>query len=164
MKPLFVLLGIFIIALFAIKLIQHKHNIPLAARIAMSAMLVFTAVGHFVFTKGMEMMIPDFIPVKTAFVYATGVIEIAAAIGLLIPTFGVVTAWLLILFFILIIPANVKAALEHIDIEKATFDGSGTNYLWFRIPLQILFIAWTYLSCIKSKQDEKNNRSRMAIA
>ena len=149
MKPLIVLLVVFCISVVAIKLTAHKYNFPLSARIAMSAMLLFTAMGHFMFTKGMALMIPDFIPFKTGMVYLTGVIEIAAAIGLLIPGFRVLTAWLLILFFVLLLPANIKAAVGHIDIENATFNGSGLNYLWFRIPLQILFIVWTYLSSIK---------------
>jgi len=95
------------------------------------------------------MMLPDFIPFKAEVVYLTGIIEIAAAIGLFIPNIRIVTAWLLIVFFILILPANIYAAIKHIDYQKATFDGNGPSYLWFRIPLQILFISWAYLSAIK---------------
>lgn len=107
----------------------------------MAALLLFTSIGHFMFTKGMAMMLPDFLPFKTGVVYLTGIIEIVAAIGLLIPRFSVLTAWLLILFFILILPSNIKTAIEHIDMYKATYDGDGLSYLWFRIPLQMLFIA-----------------------
>jgi uncharacterized membrane protein len=57
--------------------------------------------------------------------------------------------WALILFFILVLPGNIKAAIHHIDYQKGTFDGYGPNYLWFRVPLQILFIGWTYISAIK---------------
>ena len=95
------------------------------------------------------MMLPDFIPFKSETVYLTGIIEIAAAIGLFIPNFRMVTAWLLIAFFILILPANIYATIKHIDYQKGTFDGNGLTYLWFRIPLQILFIIWTYFSSIK---------------
>lgn len=149
MKPLIVLIIVFGMSVFAIKLTTHKYDIPLSARIAMSAMLLFTAVGHFIFTKGMAMMIPGFIPFKTEMVYLTGVIEIVAAIGLLIPGLRVLTAWLLILFFVLLLPSNIRAAIKHIDIEKGTLNGSSLNYLWFRIPLQILFILWTYISSIR---------------
>ena len=38
---------------------------------------------------------------------------------------------------------------EENDYQKATVDGNGLNYLWFRIPLQLLFIAWAYISSIK---------------
>src|SRR5690606_35353704 len=115
-------------------------------------MLLFTAIAHFVFTKGMSMMLPDLIPYKREVVYLTGIIEIDAAIGLFIPNFRIMTAWLLIAFFILILPANIYAAVEQIDYQKGTFDGNGLSYLWFRVPLQFLFIVWTYLSAIKNEK------------
>ena len=154
MEPLIVLLTTFIISLFAVKLIHAEYKFALPGRIAMSAMLVFTSIGHFLYTNGMAMMMPDFIPYKTEMVYFTGVIEIAAAIGLHISRLRVLTAWLLILFFVLILPANIKASVDHVDYQKATFDGNGLAYLWFRIPLQILFIVWTYLCAIKSGNAE----------
>src|SRR5690625_5115903 len=99
----------------------------------------------------MSMMLPDFIPFKNETVYLTGVIDIAAAIGLFIPNFRCVTAWLLIVFFILILPAYIFAAINHIVYQKGTFYGHGLTYLWFRVPLQVLFIVWTYLSAIKGR-------------
>jgi uncharacterized membrane protein len=150
MKPLLVLLSVFGISLLVTKIFRDNYEFALSGRIAMSVMLVFTAVAHFAFTKGMAMMLPDFIPYKTETVYLTGIIEIAAAIGLFIPNFSVITAWLLITFFILILPANIYAAIEHIDYQKGTSEGNGLTYLWFRVPLQIFFIVWTYLSAIKN--------------
>lgn len=150
MKPLIILISVFAISLLVNKIFNGNYEFAMSGRIAMSAMLLFTAVAHFAFAKGMAMMLPDFIPFKTETVYLTGFIEIAAAIGLFIPNFRIITAWLLISFFILILPANIFAAIKHIDYQKGTFDGNGLNYLWFRIPLQILFVAWTYLSAIKS--------------
>jgi uncharacterized membrane protein len=149
MKPLYVLLGAFLISLLVTRLFTKTFDYPFSGRIAMAVMLVFTAIGHFAFTKGMTMMLPDFIPFKTEVIYLTGVIEIIAAVGLLIPSLRVWTGWALILFFILLLPGNIKAAVDHIDYQKATFDGNGPAYLWFRIPLQILFIVWTYLSAIR---------------
>ncbi len=147
--PLIVLLSVFAVSLPATKFLRGRVDVPGAGRIAMSAMLMFTAIGHFLFTEGMAMMLPDFVPFKTETVYATGVIEIAAAIGLLIPGLRALTASMLILFFILILPANISAAVNHVDYQKGTYDGSGVMYLWFRIPLQILFIIWTYLFAYK---------------
>lgn len=149
MKPLFVLLGVFVISLLVTKFLKKTFDFPLSGRIAMSVMLVFTATGHFVFTKGMTMMLPDFIPFKTEVIYLTGVIEIIAAVGLLIPSLRVWMGWALILFFILLLPGNIKAAVHHVDYQHGTFDGNGPAYLWFRIPLQILFIVWTYISTIR---------------
>ena len=145
MKPLSILLGAFAVSLIAVKFLGGEFDFSLAGRIAMSVMLIFTTIGHFVFIQGMTMMMPDFMPFKKEIVYLTGVIEFAAAIGLLIPAIERLTAWLLILFFILILPANINAAIKKIDYQKGTTSGNGLNYLWFRIPLQIFFIAWVYL-------------------
>src|SRR5882757_5374413 len=147
MKPLVVLLITFCIGM-AVTAITDKYNIKLSAQIAMAVMMAFTSIGHFIYTKGMAMMMPSFIPFKKQIVYITGVLEIASAIGLLIPTTRTMTAWLLILFFIVLTPANINAAVKHLNMEKGTYDGSGPAYLWFRIPLQALFIAWVYWCCL----------------
>jgi uncharacterized membrane protein len=147
MKPLIVLLAAFVFAFFAIKIFVQRNDYAWAARIAMSCMLVFTAIGHFAFPKGMAMMLPDFIPFKLPVVYATGIIEIAAAIGLQIPAMISTTGFWLTIFFILILPANIYAAMKHVDYQKANNEGKGLQYLLFRIPAQIFYIGWVYFSC-----------------
>ncbi|MRI00040.1 hypothetical protein GH721_05765 [Kriegella sp. EG-1] len=149
MKPLIVLLISFAISIFAVKFINKEYNLALSARIAMSIMLCFTAIGHVVFTKGMAMIIPQSIPFKTSIVYFTGLFEILLAIGLLIPKLKVISGWLLIIFLILMLPANIYASIHNINYQKGTFDGNGIAYLWFRIPLQLLFILWTYFCAIR---------------
>lgn len=151
MKPLIVLLTTFTVALFVLKLVQGKYNIAFSARIAMSIMLLFTALGHFLYTDGMTMMIPDFIPLKRELIYFTAVVEILAAVGLHISQLRPITAWFLILFFILMLPANMKSSIEQLNYQSGTYDGKGLTYLWFRIPLQVLFIIWVYISSIKHK-------------
>lgn len=149
MKPLIVLLFSFTISLFILKIIKKEYDFALSARIAMSIMLVFTAVGHFAFTKGMSMMIPKFIPFKESFVYLTGMFEILLAIGLLITKFKTISGYALIIFLLLMLPANIYASVNNVNLQKGTLDGNGIMYLWFRIPLQILFIIWTYISTIR---------------
>ncbi|WP_299901999.1 hypothetical protein [uncultured Aquimarina sp.] len=149
MKPLIVLLSTFIIAVFTVKIATTTYDLTLSARIAMSIMLCFTAIGHFVFTKGMAMMIPQFIPFKTNLVYMTGFLEILLAIGLLVPYSKTISGWTLILFLLVMLPMNIYAAVHQIDYQKGTFGGNGLSYLWFRVPLQFLFIAWTYFSSIR---------------
>jgi uncharacterized membrane protein len=149
MKPLIVLLTTFIISIITLRIIQGSFNPVLAGRIALSVMLLFTASGHFIYSKGMTMMIPDFVPYKTQLVFITGVVELLAAIGLLIPDLKTITGIMLIIFFVLILPANIYAAINNINYQTATFTGNGLRYLWFRVPLQFLFIVWTYLVAIK---------------
>jgi len=151
MKPLIVLLSSFFIALIGIKLISKKFNGHLSARIAMAIMLSFTAIGHFMFTEGMAAMIPDFLPMKVGLVYLTGIVEILLAIGLLVPKTTRISAWVLILFFLLILPANINAAIENINYQTGELNGNGLDYLWFRVPLQLFFIAWVYFAAIKKK-------------
>ena len=148
MKPFFVLIAVFLLSLLAIYLITGNPNWQLAGRIGMSAMLLFTAMGHFMFSKGMELMIPAFIPFRKALVFITGVIEILAAIMLLIPAAQELGGWLLIVFFILITPANIYAAISRLNYQTGQKDGPGPAYLWLRLPLQVIFIAWVYFSCI----------------
>lgn len=149
MKPLLILLLSFLIAVFVIYFIKKEYDFSLSARISMSIMLVFTAIGHFIYTKGMSMMIPIFIPYKEIIVYLTGVFEILLAICLLIPKFKSITGWILIVFLLLMLPANIYASINNINYQKGTIDGNGLSYLWFRIPLQILFIFWIYISSIR---------------
>ena len=149
MTTLLVLTAVFCLLVVDIKISYGLYEFALAGRIAMSAMLVFSAIGHFAFTRGMTLMVPGFIPFQMEIVYLTGIIEILFAIGLFIPDYRIFTAWALIIFLVLVLPANIYASIKRVDYEKGTYDGNGVSYLWFRIPLQILFIAWTYLSGIK---------------
>ena len=148
MKPLIVLLSTFLLCLAATYIIGHP-DVNVSGRAAMSLMLAFTAIGHFKFTNGMVMMLPPSMPVKKQIVLATGGIEILAAIGLLVLSTIKITGILLIAFFVLILPANIYAALKNINLEKADNSGNGINYLWFRIPEQVFFIAWVYFFAIR---------------
>lgn len=150
MKPLIVLITAFVIGLLVIKLCTKKANWQLAGQIAMSVMLIFTAVGHFLFTDGMIEMIPEFFPLKKELVFLTGILEIIFAVGLLIPGTKTLTGWILIVFFLVVLPANIKAAIENINYQTGALDGNGIEYLWFRIPLQTLFIIWVFFTSIKN--------------
>ena len=150
--PEIILILVFVIALLIIKKSRGTYEVALAARIGMAAMMIVTGIAHFAFTKGMAMMLPEFMGQRELIIYATGVLEFAAAAGLLLPKFRVLTGWLLILFFVLLLPANIYAAQNHINLKTAGHDGDGPAYLWFRIPLQVFFIVWVYLSAIKSEK------------
>jgi uncharacterized membrane protein len=152
------LLLVLLISFLLISLIQRfsgKQNHHFAGRIALSIMLIFTAIGHFLYTEGMAMMLPDFFPFKEEVVILTGLIEIAAAAGLLLHKTYRITSWLLIILFIAVLPANIYAAVQQVSYQKANYQGPGAGYLWFRIPLQLLFIGWVYYFGIHSKKNAK---------
>ena len=148
MLPLIVLLGTFGITLLITRFTGHT-DYRLAGRVGMAAMLLLTAMGHVMYTKGMTMMIPPFLPLRKEAVYLTGMLEAVAAVCLLIPGWQSVTGWLLIVFFVLMLPANVYAAVHHINYQTAAYDGPGLRYLWFRVPEQLFFIGWVYFFAVR---------------
>ena len=150
MKPFILLITVFAVYTVISKSTTGNWNLPFSGNLAMCLMLCFTAMGHFMFTKGMSMMIPPFIPFKTTLIYGTGILEIILALGLLFLPIRPYIGYALIVFFITITPANIYAATQHIDIEKGSLTGPTTQYLWFRIPLQLLFIGWVYYFSIKT--------------
>lgn len=150
MIVLIILIATFAASAGIYKFVSGDCQYILSGNIAMFLMLCFTAAGHFKFSAGMQQMIPKFVPLRKELVFITGILEILAGIALLFPALRQTTGLLLILFFILILPANVFAAIHHIDYQKGTFDGQGPGYLWFRIPMQLLLIFWIWFFAVKN--------------
>ena len=99
----------------------------------------------------MTMMLPPALPAKEAAVFISGMAEIILGIALLFPATRYMAAILLIIMLALMLPANIYAALHHVNYEKGTYDGKGPSYLWFRIPMQLFLVAWiVYFSIIRS--------------
>lgn len=144
MKPLIVLLSTFVIAVLLLRLVKKKIDLQSAGRIAMAVMLAFTALGHFLFADGMAGMLPEWVPFRVEMVLATGVLEVMLGIGLLVPRIQKGVGWGLIVFFALVLPANIHAAIEGLNYQTGELDGPGLAYLWFRVPLQVLFVAWVW--------------------
>lgn len=145
MKLLSILLVTFILGLLATKIFQGNWNFLFSGNLGMAAFIIFTGLAHFKFQKGMAMMIPEPVPGKIFWVYFTGGLEIAAGIGLMIPSMRELTAVLLIVFFLLVFIANINSSRKNINIFKADFTGPGMAYLYKeRIPMQIILIAWTW--------------------
>ncbi|SFN01122.1 Uncharacterized membrane protein [Chryseobacterium oleae] len=145
MKLLSILFGTFLLALVVTFAIQGKPDFLFSGNLGMAVFIVFTGFSHFKFQKGMAMMIPEWVPGKMFWVYFTGIIEIAAGIGLMIPSIRELTAILLIIFYVLVFIANINSSKKKINIFKADYTGPGMNYLYKeRIPMQIILIAWTW--------------------
>ncbi|PWN60838.1 DoxX family protein [Chryseobacterium viscerum] len=145
MKLLVILFVTFILALLGTFLFQGKPDFIFSGNLGMAVFILFTGLSHFKFQKGMAMMIPDFMPAKMFWVYCTGVLEMAAGIGLMIPAIREITAILLIIFYVLVFIANINSSRKKINIFKADHTGPGMKYLYYqRIPMQIILIVWTW--------------------
>jgi uncharacterized membrane protein len=111
-----------------------------SARFALASMFVFTAVSHFApMKKDLIAMVPPGFPRPDLLVFATGVLELAGAAGLLFAATRFWAAGGLILLMAAMLPANVSAARRGLAMR-----GRRVTPLWLRVPMQILFIAWAW--------------------
>ena len=105
---------------------------------------VFLIIGtlHFVAPAGVVELIPPFIPFRLFCSYASGVLEIALAIGLW-TRYGKAASVAMIVVLIAFLPFNIYGwtlasnSVNYID---------NPNYLWMRVPLQAVFIALAYFA------------------
>src|SRR3569623_1301753 len=102
MKPLVVLLIVFALSCLGFYITGRDAHYIVSGRIAMAIMLLFTAVGHFAFYKGMAMTVPPYVPFKNFVVYFTGVLEVVAALGLILIGTHYYAAFLLIVFLVML--------------------------------------------------------------
>ena len=103
------------------------------------AMLMLTAgISHLVAPRPYVQHLPDAVPLRAELVAITGLVEIGLAAGLVGPQrFRRPTGTALAAFLVLVLPANVYAAVSQIPI-----DGMPTGWIrWARLPLQLPAIA-----------------------
>ena len=156
MSTLIILISSFCLIWLSNKyLVKNFLTLSLMGKIAMAIMLLFAGSSHFFKTQEMVQMMPDFLPYQIQLVYFTGAMEIAFAIALLVPRYSKWTSIALILFFLAILPANIIGSIKKVHLGGME---SGPSYLYFRIPLQFLFMGWAYYFGIHlpEKQDKKN--------
>ena len=104
-------------------------------RVILSVCILVAGVFHFVSPAPFIKIVPGFLPFPAALVYISGAIEIALAIGLLLPGVRSLSAWGLIALFIAVYPANLNMAFNHISIL-----GIPEGAWWFhaiRLPFPI---------------------------
>lgn len=103
--------------------------------------LAYAAVGgvHLKSPDGFLPIMPDWVPFPREVVLATGVAEIAGAIGLLIPRLRIAAAWGLAAYALCVFPANIKHAVEAIAINGEVL---GWGYHGPRLLAQPLIIWW----------------------
>ncbi|MFJ2664994.1 hypothetical protein ACIO14_11640 [Nocardia fluminea] len=133
----FRMLGAFGVARFASWSASAAH--------ALAVMLVMTGTAHFMPASvtvmpnyaDMVAMIPPFVPFPGFMVLTSGVLELLAAIGLILTRTRRLAGWALVPLFLLLLPANIYAALNDIS-----FAGEPASPLWQRIPEQALYIGF----------------------
>lgn len=153
MAPLIFLLTTFLLLYLLDRFVLGgRLGLPFVGRAAMAVMLIVTGISHFTNTEQMIAMMPDFLPAKRELVYFTGVCELAAVVGLLWSKTARLASILLIVFFILVLPANIAGSLKSVNYGGMEY---GPLYLLFRIPLQIFFIWWVWYFGIRTQRSQR---------
>ena len=119
-------------------LIGPAATAPGALRFALAVMFLLTATAHFHPNTRPDMirMVPPGMPFPAALVTVTGLLELAGAIGLLVPAVATLAAYSLIALLIALFPANVHAARAGLELA-----GQAAMPLVWRLPLQLFWIA-----------------------
>ena len=149
MAPLIILLVTFGLLIILDRfLLGERIGLSLTGRIAMAAMLVATGISHFTNTDQMVAMMPDFTPAKRELVYFTGVCELVAVVGLVWNKTARLASVLLIVFFVLVLPANIAGSLKSVNFGGMEY---GPLYLLLRVPMQLFFIWWVWYFGLKTR-------------
>ena len=107
--------------------------------------LFFAAAGmaHFALTDLFAAIVPPPLPFKREIVWLTGAMELAFAVGLVVPKWRRVTGWLLAAFLLAVLPANVFMAMEGMPLGALESKAA----LWGRVALQFPLIAVVLWAC-----------------
>ncbi|MFE7719223.1 DoxX family protein [Nocardia rhizosphaerihabitans] len=108
---------------------------PRAVAVGLAAMFALTASAHFVEPRRAALiaMVPPSLPNAPALVTLTGVLELAGAVGLLIPATSRLAAACLFALLLGMFPANIRAARADLGIKSMPLPA--------RTVLQGLFLA-----------------------
>ena len=109
----------------------------------MGPVYVVAGVLHFVVPELYVRIVPPVFPAALAFVYLSGLAEIAVGIGLLIPRTRRHAAWATVALLVAIFPANVYMATHGVVIKGLPGGGDPSNVVrWGRLPVQAVLILW----------------------
>lgn len=122
----------------------------LRGRVSLALVFLFTGFGHFEKTDEMASMLPAWVPLRVAVIYVTGALELAGAIGLLLPGVSRAAGLCLTAFLVLVLPANLYAAVNHVAMGGHE---AGPAYLLVRVPFQALLIGWAYWFAVREPRD-----------
>lgn len=133
MLPLIVVSVVFVVLRLAGALgVSALRDWRVCLRGALAVMLLITSSAHWGAKRSdLVAMVPPFFPQPQLLVTMTGIFELLGAIGLLVPRTSRLAAAALVLLFVLMFPANIYAARQHL-----TIGGSPVTELPLRTAVQ----------------------------
>jgi uncharacterized membrane protein len=110
-------------------------------RLYLSLMFGFFGLyGHILHPQGVVDLIPPFFPLRLESSYASGVLELAFAV-LIWTRWARITGWAIIAYLLLVLPFNIYGWTVASNVPSYA---NAPYYLWIRIPLQAVFIAFAW--------------------
>lgn len=112
------------------------------ARLALGAFLLVAGIGHFVSVGAFLAQVPPWMPAPEFVVYASGVVEIALGLALMVLSrYRAVVGWIVAAFFVVVFPGNVWQFIEARDAFGLDTDLARAVRLLFQ-PVLVVWALW----------------------
>jgi uncharacterized membrane protein len=115
-----------------------SENIKLASLFIMAAFYAFAGISHFRSPKFFLKITPAWVPAPEEVNIIVGIIEVALAIGILIPQTRYYAAIGIIALLVAVFPGNVY------HFQKALQKKKHVIPTLIRLPVQFLLVYWAY--------------------
>ena len=106
---------------------------------AFSIFFIGAGLDHLVNPEFYLSIMPPIFPMHFEAVVISGVLEIVGGIAVLKPSLRRAAGWGIFVLLIAVYPANIYMALY-----PELFPSIHSGFLYFRLPLQFLFLYWAY--------------------
>jgi uncharacterized membrane protein len=113
---------------------------------ALGAFFVFAGAMHFIRPRAYEAIVPPYVSRPREAVQISGAAELAGGFAALHPATRPVARWWLLGLLLAVFPANVHMALhpDEVAMRGVPADRIPAWLLWARLPIQPLFMLWTW--------------------
>lgn len=109
----------------------------------LAVFFILAGLNHFLSPGPYLGMMPAYLPWHRELILMSGAAEMVGGMAILVPRLRVAAGWGLIALLLAVFPANLHVALhgwEGVQIPAWV--------LWARLPVQGLFLAWVWWTCI----------------
>ncbi len=112
---------------------------------ALILLFLLTGLNQFDHPDFYVALVPPYLPLSHELAYISGWVQTIGAIGLLFSKTRRIAGYVLILFLIAILPANIHMAIH------PEYSSCSPILVYLRLPLQVIMILWVYWAALRKK-------------